>query len=86
MRPGHYGSALEIDHIVSLELGGSNDIANLFPEKLVARAGVPGEGQAREPTAFDGSAPARSACAPLQRAIASNWQGLYKSVFGVAPA
>jgi hypothetical protein len=25
-----YGSTLEIDHIVSLELGGSNDIANLF--------------------------------------------------------
>jgi hypothetical protein len=25
-----YGKTLEIDHIVSLELGGSNDIANLF--------------------------------------------------------
>jgi hypothetical protein len=28
-----YGKTLEIDHIVSPELGGSNDIANLFPEK-----------------------------------------------------
>ena len=28
-----YGKTLEIDHIVSLELGGSNDIANLFREK-----------------------------------------------------
>jgi hypothetical protein len=27
-------ATLEIDHIVSLELGGSNDIANRFPEKL----------------------------------------------------
>jgi hypothetical protein len=33
-----YGRAIEIDHIVSLELGGSNDIANLYPE--------PGSGQA----------------------------------------
>ena len=33
MTPGHYGTTLEIDHIVSLELGGSTDIANLFPEK-----------------------------------------------------
>ena len=36
IEPGHYGSSLEIDHIVSLELGGSNDIANLYPEKLNA--------------------------------------------------
>jgi len=27
-----YGRTIEIDHIVSLELGGSNDISNLFPE------------------------------------------------------
>jgi len=27
-----YGRTLEIDHIVSLELGGSNDVGNLFPE------------------------------------------------------
>ena len=32
-KPGHYGSSLEIDHIVSLELGGSNDIAILFPSR-----------------------------------------------------
>jgi hypothetical protein len=33
MTPAAYGKTLEIDHIVSLDLGGSNDIANLFPEK-----------------------------------------------------
>jgi hypothetical protein len=33
-----YGRTIEIDHIVSLELGGSNDIANLYPE--------PGSGKA----------------------------------------
>ena len=33
MTPKGYGRTLEIDHIVSLELGGSNDISNLFPER-----------------------------------------------------
>ena len=33
MTAAKYGKTLEIDHIVSLELGGSNDIANLFPER-----------------------------------------------------
>jgi hypothetical protein len=32
MTPRSYGRTIEIDHIVSLELGGSNDITNLFPE------------------------------------------------------
>jgi hypothetical protein len=31
--PGEY----EIDHIVSLELGGSNDIKNLFPESYITK-------------------------------------------------
>jgi hypothetical protein len=40
--PNGYGSTLEIDHIISLELGGSNDIANLYPEKASLPAGAPG--------------------------------------------
>ncbi|MFI5272289.1 MAG: HNH endonuclease [Ktedonobacterales bacterium] len=28
----HYSGQYEVDHLVSLELGGSNDIANLWPE------------------------------------------------------
>lgn len=28
----HYAGEYEVDHLVSLELGGSNDIANLWPE------------------------------------------------------
>ena len=42
LAPKGYGSTLEIDHIVSLELGGSNDIANLYPEKATLPAGAPG--------------------------------------------
>lgn len=33
--PGEY----EVDHLISLELGGSNDIANLFPEAAEPRPG-----------------------------------------------
>ena len=36
------GRTLEIDHIVSLELGGSNDIANLYPEKATLPGHAPG--------------------------------------------
>jgi hypothetical protein len=39
LAPRGYGSTMEIDHIVSLELGGSNDVANLFPEKANAHPG-----------------------------------------------
>ena len=53
-----YGYTIEIDHIVPLELGGSNDIANLFPE--------PGSGTANyhvkdrlENTRHDPCAPGR---------------------------
>ena len=84
MPPGAYGSTIEIDHIVSLELGGSNDIANLFPE--------PGSGPASyhakdklenklHALVCTGAMALRAA----QRGIAANWQGLYRQVFGVAP-
>ena len=51
LKPKSYGSTLEIDHIVSLELGGSNDIANLYPEEAKFSNGasrLPRQGQARE--------------------------------------
>jgi hypothetical protein len=38
MRAAYYGYSIEIDHIVPLEIGGSNNVANLFPE--------PGSGKA----------------------------------------
>jgi hypothetical protein len=85
MAPRHYGTSLEIDHIVSLELGGSNDIANLFPEKLYAHPGYRVKDKLENrlhAMVCAGSIGLRAA----QRAIASNWQGLYERVFGVAPA
>ena len=85
MTPGHYGSALEIDHIVSLELGGSNDIVNLFPETLNARPGY--RVKDRLENRLHAMVCAGSIGLPAaQRGIAANWQGLYERVFGAAPA
>jgi uncharacterized protein DUF3761 len=79
-----YGRTLEIDHIVSLELGGSNSIANLFPE--------PGSGTASyhvkdrlenrlHALVCNGSLGLRKA----QRELAADWEALYRRVYGVAP-
>ena len=84
MLPKAYGRTTEIDHIVSLEIGGSNDIANLYPE--------PGSGPASyhvkdklenklHALVCAGSMTLHAA----QAGIARNWETLYKSVFGVAP-
>jgi hypothetical protein len=84
MKARRYGRALEIDHIVSLELGGSNDIANLYPE--------PGRGTANyhdkdrlENTLHDLVCSGKMSLRKAQRAIASNWVTLYQRVFGGAP-
>jgi hypothetical protein len=80
-----YGRTIEIDHIVSLELGGSNDIANLYPE--------PGSGPASynvkdrlENKLHDLVCSGAMTLRAAQLGIARNWQALYKNVFGVAPS
>jgi hypothetical protein len=84
MRPGHYGSALEIDHIVSLEIGGSNDIANLFPEKAKPSPGYPVKDKLENRLHAMVCADQMTLRAAQQQ-IAANWQALYKKVFGVPP-
>ena len=84
MAARHYGSALEIDHIVSLELGGSNDIANLFPEKLYAHPGFRVKDRL-ENKLHDLVCAGTMTLRAAQRGIASNWQALYKKVYGNTP-
>jgi uncharacterized protein DUF3761 len=76
-----YGRSIEIDHIISLELGGSNAIANLFPE--------PGSGPSsyhvkdRLENRLHGLVCAGSiTLAAARRGIATNWRVLYRRVFG----
>jgi hypothetical protein len=85
LEPKAYGSALEIDHIVSLELGGSNDIANLFPEKAKAHPGYHAKDKL-ENKLHDLVCDGTRTLSTVRRQIAKDWEVLYKSVFGVAPS
>ena len=84
MAESSYGYAIEIDHIVPLELGGSNAIANLFPE--------PGSGAANyhSKDALENRAKAAVCAGHLslraaRRGFATNWEALYRRLFGHAP-
>lgn len=80
----YYGRTLEIDHIVPLELGGSNVLANLFPERADAHPGYRAKDRLE-------NALHRLVCnggmrlSTAQAGIARDWQALYRQVFGAAP-
>lgn len=82
-----YGHTLEIDHIISLEVGGSNDPANLYPEELTLANHQPGY---RIKDKVETKA-AKAVCAGritlfyAQHQIAANWELLYKRLYGVMP-
>jgi hypothetical protein len=85
LAPRAYGRTLEIDHIVPLELGGSNDIANLFPERASPSPGYHAKDRLENrlhSMVCSGAINLRRA----QKQIATNWQALYRNVFGRAPA
>ncbi len=84
MAPGYYGRSIEIDHIVPLEIGGSNEIANLFPE--------PGSGNASyhvkdalENKLHDLVCSGAMTLRTAQHGIATDWRAQYETVFGTAP-
>ncbi len=83
LAPAYYGHTLEIDHIVSLELGGSNAIANLYPERLNAHPGYQVKDRLENrlhALVCSGTIGLRAA----QAGIAANWQRLYLTVFGTS--
>ncbi len=87
LAPKPYGSTLEIDHIVSLELGGSNDPANLYPERASFADNGPGYHvkDVLENAAHKAVCAGTISLRAAQREIARNWELLYKKLFGVAP-
>jgi hypothetical protein len=85
LRPASYGRTLEIDHIVSLELGVSNDVANLYPERANANPGYHTKDRL-ENRLHELVCEGRMSLRAAQRGIASNWEVLYRSVFGVRPS
>jgi hypothetical protein len=83
--PQSYWPAIEIDHIVSLELGGSNDISNLYPEKADAKPAGYHVKDKLENKLHDLVCAGQMTLRTVQKKIAANWQALYKQVYGVAP-
>lgn len=79
-----YGRTIEIDHVVPLELGGANDIANLFPEPGSGAASYHSK-DALENRAHDLVCAGRMTLRVAQSRIASNWETLYAQVFGAPP-
>lgn len=75
----HTTGEYEVDHLVPLELGGSNDIANLFPEAAEPRPGFH-EKDKVENYLHDqmcaGAIPLRQA----QTEIATNWLAVYQQM------
>jgi hypothetical protein len=81
----HYGRSYEIDEIVPVGLGGSSNIANLYPEA----ASNPSPGfhvkDKLETKLHQLVCSHELGLAIAQRAIASNWPAFYKKIFGATP-
>jgi hypothetical protein len=78
-----YGRSLEIDHIIPLELGGSNAITNLFPE--------PGSGRwsyhvkdRLENVLHERVCAGRMPLLAARRSVATNWERLDERLLGTA--
>ncbi len=75
----HAAGQYEVDHLVSLELGGSNDIANLWPE---AASPTPGFHQKDmvENYLHSQVCSGKISLADAQREIAANWLAVYNQM------
>lgn len=74
-RPFQY----EVDHLVSLELGGSNSIANLWPEPASPRPGFH-EKDKVENYLHDRVCSGKMSLSEAQRKIAHDWMTVYRSL------
>jgi hypothetical protein len=70
------GSKVEIDHLISLELGGSNDPKNLWPEPYAPKPGAREKDQVEDELhrqVCAGAVPLAAA----QREISTDWYAVY---------
>ncbi len=75
----HTTGQYEVDHLVPLELGGSNDIANLWPEAAVPTPGFHEKDQV-ENYLHDQVCSGKMTLAEAQREIANNWLAVYSQM------
>ena len=78
--PGQY----EVDHLVSLQLGGSNDIANLWPEPATPKPGFH-EKDAVENYLHAQLCSGKMTLKQVQIAIATNWIDVYTHMTNQQP-
>jgi hypothetical protein len=71
----------EVDHLISLELGGSNSLANLFPEAAAPRPGSHEKDRLENALHADVCS-GRISLARAQRLIAGDWVAVYRARFG----
>lgn len=77
----HYAGQYEVDHLVSLELGGSNDIANLWPEAASPTPGFHQKDQV-ENYLHDQVCSGATSLQQAQVEIATNWLQVYQQMQG----
>jgi len=75
----HKTGEYEVDHLISLELGGSNDIANLWPEAASPRPGFH-EKDKVENYLHDQVCAGKIPLHQAQVQIATNWLEIYNSM------
>ena len=75
--PSHTPGAYEVDHLISLELGGSNDISNLWPELANPTPGFH-QKDSVENTLHSEVCAGTISLSDAQYQIATNWLALYK--------
>jgi hypothetical protein len=75
----HSTGEYEVDHLVSLELGGSNDISNLWPEAASPKPGFH-EKDKVENYLHEQVCSGAISLADAQREIATNWLDVYNTM------
>lgn len=77
----HYSGEYEVDHLISLELGGSNDISNLWPELANPTPGFHQKDKV-ENYLHDQVCNGSISLATAQYEIATNWLAVYQQMGG----
>ena len=75
----HFSGEYEVDHLVSLELGGSNDISNLWPEAANPKPGFH-EKDTVENYLHDQVCSGAMSLQQAQQQIATNWLAVYNQM------